>query len=83
MLFYYFCIAIVSLKVQNGLLNILYLKAKQISNLITNAMMIHDEKKKISWIKLHSPEAPNTFSKFCVSPLTKMMDVVKPQQSNY
>ena len=46
MLFYYFCIAIVSLKVQNGLLNILYLKAKQISNLITNAMMIHDEKKK-------------------------------------
>ena len=64
------------------LLNILYLKAKQISNLITNAMMIHDEKKKISWIKLHSPEAPNTFSKFCVSPLTKMMDVVKPQQSS-
>ena len=43
MLFYYFCIAIVSLKVQNGLLNILYFKAKQISNLITNAMMIHDE----------------------------------------
>ena len=36
---------------------------------------------KISWIKLHLPEAPNTFSKFCVSPLTKMMDVVKPQQS--
>ena len=30
---------------------------------------------------MHTPEAPNTFSKFCVSPLTKMMDVVKPQQS--
>ena len=43
MLFYYFCIAMVSLKVQNGLLKVLYSKAKQISNLITNAMMIHDE----------------------------------------
>ena len=42
MLFYYFCIAMVSLKVPNGLLKVLYSKAKQISNLITNAMMIHE-----------------------------------------